>query len=304
MDIYAHVTDKIVAMIERGFDGEKFGPLWGASAGMPVSAGTGKPYRGINTVLLWCASREMGYQSSTWATYRAWRERGAQVTKGQKSTTIVFWRQLEARGDAGDGEDAADDRPGRARMMARAYAVFNADQVEGWTEPAQPQLLSPDQRIEAADLFLRNTGAKVLHGGDQAYFVPSQDYIQMPPFQCFRDGESYYAVALHELTHWSGHASRLNRVFGERFKSQERAIEELVAEIGSAFLLASIGLTPEPRPDHAHYVHGWLRLLKNDKRAVFTAAAAAQRAADLLWSFQPAVARADLPDSYAAQPIS
>lgn len=294
LDLYQRVTDAIVQMIERGFDGEKLRPLWTTPSGhspIPISAASKKAYRGINTVLLWAASIQFGYRSVHWATYRGWSQLGCQVRRGETATMIVFWKKLHAR-DAPDdtAEDSPEDTPGRPRMMARAYNVFNAAQVEGWTEPPPQediQKLPIEDRIDIADTFAKNTGAVIRHGGSQAYFVPSQDYVQMPEFEHFRDAESYYSVLLHELTHWTGHEHRLNRSFSKRFGDQAYAFEELVAEIGSAFVLASIGLSAEPREDHARYVGNWLKVLKGDKRAIFTAASQAQRAADLLWSLQP-----------------
>src|SRR6202020_2884575 len=138
-----------------------------------------------------------------------------------------------------------------------------------------------------AESFAMNTGATVRHGGDRAYYSITNDYVQMPPFECFRDTESYYATLLHELTHWTRHPKRLNRDFGrKRWGDAAYAAEELVAELGAAFLCADLGVTPEPRDDHASYIADWLKVLQNDKRAIFTAAAHAQRAADFLHGLQ------------------
>ena len=144
------------------------------------------------------------------------------------------------------------------------------------------------QRIEAADLFFANTGADIRHGGNRAYYASEPDYVQMPPFEAFQDAESYCATLAHELTHWTKHASRLDRDFGRKaFGDEGYAREELVAEIGSAFLACDLGITPEPREDHASYLDHWLKVLKEDKRAIFQAAAHAQKAADYLHGLQP-----------------
>jgi antirestriction protein ArdC len=144
------------------------------------------------------------------------------------------------------------------------------------------------RRIEAADLFFANTGADIRHGGNQAYYAPEPDYVQMPPLVSFRDAESYSSTLAHEMTHWSKHATRLNREFGrKKFGDEGYAREELVAEIGAAFLCCDLGITPEPRDDHAAYLGHWLGVLKEDKRAIFQAAAHAQRAVDFLYGLQP-----------------
>ena len=144
------------------------------------------------------------------------------------------------------------------------------------------------QRIAHAESFFAATGADIRHGGDRAFYAVQPDRVQMPPFETFRDAESYYATLAHECTHWTKHETRLNREFGrKRWGDEAYAAEELVAELGSAFLCADLGLTPEPREDHASYIENWLRVLKNDKRAIFTAAAHAERAAAFLHGLQP-----------------
>ena len=173
----------------------------------------------------------------------------------------------------------------------KGYTVFNVEQIEGlpahfYALPA-PQL-DPVQRNEAADLFFANTGADIRHGGNQAYYAAEPDYVQMPPFVSFADAESYCSTLAHEMTHWTKHPSRLDRDFGrKKFGDEGYAREELVAEIGAAFLCCDLGITPEPRDDHAAYLDHWLKVLKDDKRAIFQAAAHAQRAVDFLHGLQP-----------------
>jgi antirestriction protein ArdC len=181
----------------------------------------------------------------------------------------------------------------------KGYTVFNVEQIDGlpgqYYQPAQPRL-DPVARIERAESFFAATGAEIKHGGNVACYSVTHDHVRMPQFETFRDAESFYATLAHELTHWTRHPSRLNREFGRRRGACPRpraggdegyAMEELVAELGSAFLSADLDLTPEVRTDHAAYIDSWLKALKHDKRAIFTAAGHAQRAADFLHGLQP-----------------
>jgi antirestriction protein ArdC len=167
------------------------------------------------------------------------------------------------------------------------YTVFNAEQCSGlpahYYAKAEPFTLTPMQRLEAADRFFAATGVEIRHGGTRAYYAEGPDYVQMPPFETFRDAESFAAVLGHEAIHWTKHSKRLARDLGrKRFGDEGSAREELVAELGSAFLCADLNLTPEVREDHAAYISEWITALKHDKRAIFNAAAHAQRAADYL----------------------
>jgi antirestriction protein ArdC len=207
---------------------------------------------------------------------------GGAVRKGERGSLVVYastFSRTEA--DESTGEESARDIP-----FLKGYTVFNAEQIDGlpahFLTPAAPRL-DPVQRIDHAERFFAATGATVRHGGDRAFYSIGPDHVQMPHFEAFRDAESYYAVLAHELTHWTRHPSRLAREFGrKRFGDEGYAMEELVAELGAAFLSADLDLTPEPRPDHAAYIAHWLTVLKNDRRAIFTAASYAQRAADFL----------------------
>ena len=171
----------------------------------------------------------------------------------------------------------------------KGFTVFNVEQIEGlpahYYTKAEPR--EPIARIEQAEAFFAATGAVITHGGNMAYYFPGHDLVRMPPRDSFRDAESYCAVLAHELTHWTSHPSRCDRELGKRFGDGAYAAEELIAEMGSAFLCADLGITPEVRPDHAQYLRQWLGILQDDKRAIFTAAAQAQRAADYLHSLQP-----------------
>jgi antirestriction protein ArdC len=287
-DLYERVTAQIVASLEQGV------PPWlkpwsvaaPGNAVRPLRA-NGQPYRGINVLMLWGAAADRGYACPVWMTFKQALELGGCVRKGEHGSLVVYASTF-TRTETNDntGEEAERDIP-----FLKGYTVFNVEQIDGLPErflaPA-PALPAGLERIERAEAFAAATGAVIRHGGNRAFFSPSGDFVQMPPLQAFRDGESYYAVLAHELTHWTGHKSRLDRTFGKRFGDRAYAFEELVAELGSAFLAADLALTPEPRPDHAGYLANWLDVLKADKRAIFTAASHAQRAADFLSNLSPA----------------
>lgn len=287
-DIHAEVTDKLIAAIES--DPGKPTLPWRRSQGpmfMPVNALTGKVYNGINVVNLWVSAECLGYSQPVWATYKQWLEMDCQVRKGERSSLVVFYKQYET---SPDPESADDDGK---RRVARASWVFNADQVDGYTAPDALPSLGPIERIARVDRFISGTGAVITHGGERAFFRPSTDSIHMPGEELFcgtgtmTRSEGYYAVLVHELTHWSGAKHRLNREFGKRFGDNAYAAEELVAEIGSAILCAELGITQDVRADHAQYLAQWLMLLKSDSRAIFTAAAKASEAAAYLKALQP-----------------
>lgn len=199
--------------------------------------------------------------------------------------------------DAESGEEQDRTIP-----FLKGYTVFNVEQIDDlpahyYARAAAP-VLDPVERIAPVESFLAHTGAAVSHGGNQAFYMPSQDRIQMPPFAFFRDPESYYATLLHETVHWTKHATRLERDFGrKRWGDEGYAMEELVAEIGAAFLSADLGITPDIREDHASYIASWLKVLKDDKRAIFSAAGHAQRAASFLHDLQPAEPEEPAPDT-------
>ncbi len=286
-DIHADITNQLIAAIEA--DPGRPSMPWRRSSAplfMPENALTKKLYNGINIVSLWVSAEVQGYSAPVWATYRQWTELGAQVRKGEKSSLVIFYKEYEID----PSPDGADD-DGK-RRVARASYVFNASQVDGFTLPDAPQPLGPIERIESADRFLRHTGAKIEHGGERAFYRPSTDHIQMPDEHLFcgtatmTRSEAYFAVLAHETLHWSGAKHRLDREFGKRFGDAAYAAEELVAEIGSAFLCAELGITQDVRADHAQYLAQWLTLLKGDSRAIFTAAAKASEAVAFLRRFQ------------------
>lgn len=283
IDIYQRVTDQIVAAIEAGVD--SWHMPWhtsGRFAFSPLNAVSRKAYRGINVLCLWAAAQAKGYASGEWATYKQWQEKGAQVRKGEKATSVVFWKFANSRKESDDDNGAEGELLTDSRLLfTRGYAVFNAAQVDGYSPVADPAVDVP-ARIAVADQFFAGVGAKVQNGGNRAYFSPADDYIGMPPFAAFRDGVAYYSTLAHEHTHWTGTRSRCDRQMGKRFGDMAYAAEELVAELGAAFVCAHLGLSTEPREDHAQYLASWLKVLKADKRAIFTAASKAQQATDFL----------------------
>jgi antirestriction protein ArdC len=293
-DVYSRVTDKIVADIERGNltwlqpwqAGHKAGPV-----SRPLRAG-GVPYRGVNVLMLWAAAIEKGYACPLWLTYKQAAELGGQVRKGEKGSLVVYANSFTKHETDEQGAEVETEIP-----FMKGYTVFNAEQIDSL--PAHfyatvPPLNNDIARIESAERFFAVTKANIVHGGSRACYIIARDHIHMPCIDCFRDAESYYATLAHEASHWTRHASRLDRDLGrKRFADAGYAMEELVAEIGAAFLCADLGITPETRDDHAAYIASWLQVLKNDKRAIFTAASHAQKAADYLHSLQPQAANGD-----------
>jgi len=280
-DVYEAVTSQIVNAIEQGVGTWRM--PWhtsGRYSFSPINVISRKAYRGINTLCLWSAAQVKGYESGEWATYRQWQERGAQVRKGEKSATVVFWKFAN---DAQETQEHGDDHETSASrlLFTRGYAVFNAEQVDGYEAKLEPEQTALE-RIEKAEAFFKSIGAELRHGGNRAYYAPDLDYIQMPPFGAFTENTRYYSTLAHEHTHWTAKAERCDRQLGKRFGDNAYAAEELIAELGAAFVCAHLGLSTEPREDHAQYIQSWLRVLKADKRAVFAAASKAQQACDWL----------------------
>ena len=282
IDIYNEITNQIIEAIEAGAENYKM--PWhvnGANSALPVNASTHRPYRGVNVMMLWAVATNKAYETNLWATYQQWRELGARVRKGEKSTCVVFWKFFNEEADEQEGTES-DARRNPKAVMARAYHVFNAGQVKGYQMSAVPRL--PDtERIARAEQFIETIGADIREGGSRAFYSPTEDYIQMPPFAVFKKADYRYSVLAHEVTHWTGAKTRLNRDLATRFQKECYAAEELIAELGSAFICAELELEIEPRRDHAPYIQSWLKVLRNDKRAIFTASAKAQQAIDWLF---------------------
>jgi antirestriction protein ArdC len=279
--IYETITRQIVEAVEDGATLYKM-PWHRARRDItnPINAATSRSYRGLNIVTLWMIAEARGFASGTWATYQQWQEKGAQVRKGEKSASVFFWKNL----NEANGEEQQVDEQGHARFVARAYNVFNADQVDGYEVPALP-VLSESERIAKAEAFFAAVPASVTHGGNEACYLPATDTVRMVPFAQFASAPAYYSVLAHELTHWSGAKMRLDRDLSGRFGSDAYAVEELVAELGAAFIAGRLALPNDPRTDHAPYIATWLKVMKGDSRAIFTAAAKAQAAADYLAAF-------------------
>jgi len=295
-DVYSRITGQIVASLEKGV--RPWVKPWNAehAAGRitrPLRH-NGQPYSGINVLSLWMSAAAQDFAAPIWMTFRQALELGANVRKGEKGSLVVYANAI-TRTEHNDktGEDVEREIP-----YMKGYTVFNVEQIDALPEiyyaKAAPTL-DPVARIQHAEKFVSSLGATIKHGGNRAYYAQELDYVQMPPFECFRDAESYYGTILHELSHWTKHPSRLARDFGRKQWGDEGyAQEELVAELGASFLCADLELATEPREENASYVSNWLEILKQDKRFIFSAAAHAQRAADFIHklSAQPAEAAA------------
>ena len=252
---------------------------------MPLR-GTGEVYRGINILLLWEAMMEAGYQSPTWMTLRQANKLGAKIRKGERGTQVVYANTFTKTETNDKGEDIDVDIP-----YLKSYRVFNCDQIEGLPEHyyVRPErktenAISRDQHLDA---YFTNTSADIRYGGNRAYYSVTHDYVRMPPIEAFDSSASFYAVLGHETIHWTRHEKRLNRDFGRKqWGDAGYAQEELVAEMGSAFLCSLLDMTPEVREDHASYIDSWLQVLRQDKRAIFKAASYAQKAVEYLNDLQ------------------
>ena len=287
-DVYSRVTDRIIADLEKGV--RPWMKPW--NAGNTVGRITrplrhnGQPYSGINILMLWASGMEHGFTTPYWMTFKQAQEFGAHVRKGEKSSLVVYANKITVTESDKEGEEAE-----REIAFMKGYAVFNCEQIEGlpahyYAKP-EPRFTSV-QRIDHAEKFFAATRADIRYRGGRAYYALEPDYIQLPPIEAFESAESFYATLAHETTHWTRHATRLDRDMGRKAWGDEGyAREELVAELGAAFLCADLEITPETREDHASYIASWLEVLKGDKRAIFSAAAHAQRAADFLHSLQP-----------------
>ena len=278
-DLYETVTASILAQLEAGA-APWVKPWSGMGNGaMPCNATTGRAYSGVNIPLLWMAQEAGGYASARWLTFKQALDAGGNVRKGEKGSMVVFVSAIEKEEEGADG-----DAETRRIPFLKRYTVFNVAQCENLpAKVAQGAPIAPrttDQRDALADEFLADTGADIREGAGEAYYIPSRDFISMPAFAGFTSADHFYATAFHELAHWTGHKSRLDRDMRARFGDQAYAAEELVAELSAAFICAEFGFDGDLR--HAGYIANWIKLLKSDKRTFFTAAARAQKAADYL----------------------
>lgn len=279
MNVYEIVTEKIVAQLETGV--VPWRKPW-VAAGAPRNLISRKEYRGINIFLLGASK----YVSPYWLTFKQAKDLGGSVRKGEKSTLIVFWKVGQFRdSDAQDGEVSSADR---ARFMLRYYNVFNVEQCDDIPAEKIPAIETRDNEpIAECARVIENMPQRpaVDHEGAQAFYRPRTDSITLPPVNLFNSPEEYYSTAFHELTHSTGHESRLGREGIEEraeFGSTRYSKEELIAEMGSAFLCAETGISARVIDNQAAYIAGWLTKLRNDKRLVVLAAASAQKAADFI----------------------
>ena len=296
VDVHQIVTDKIIEAIENGIKGDNWEMPWtnrGFESGFPTNAESQNLYSGVNVPVLWTMADIGDFKTNIWATYKQWKEMDCQVKKGESSAPVVFYKSFEI------GEDKRrDENDDGQRMTIKRYNVFNLEQVDGDYEAPEIEPL-PDlvERIKKVDEFVKNTGAEIRHGGGKAFHSSSRkdgsnSYIQMPfperfiPVKDSTPTENYYATLLHELTHWTKTPKRLDRKFDLEPAKMNYALEELVAELGSSMLGASLKIEHHPRENHMEYIASWLKILKSDKKAFFKAAAKAQEATSFLYKFQ------------------
>jgi len=287
-DIYQEITDQMIAMIEAGT--RPWSKSWNGSIAPSIPLrSTGVPYRGINVLTLWVAAMTKGYASPHWLTFKQAIALGGCVRKGEKGSTVVYANKIvvdDAKGD--QAEKRAEDGKREVAFLKR-YIVFNAEQIDGIDAkyPSRAPIITatnPDERDAELDALFGRVPVTVRHHGSQPYYQPSGDHVVMPDFADFHTGDAYYSTLAHELCHATGHSDRLARPTLLSTKREDYAREELVAELGAAFVSGAIGIKLHDREDHAAYLASWLQALRNDKRCIFTAATQAQAAADWLLS--------------------
>ena len=287
VDLYQSVTDRIIAELEAGrlpwvqpWDGRHAA----CQIGLPVNAVSGKTYSGINILLLWGAVIEKGYPSQIWLTYRQAKSLGGNVRKGEHGEIICYADRFVTKDEKQNA--IAEGRDAVAIPFLKRYRVFNIAQCDGLPEDLYRQDAPLPEReiVPQAEALAQATGADIRIGGDRAFYVPTQDFVQLPPQPAFTDQINYYRTCFHELGHWTGHKTRLDRDQSGRGSTKTYAREELVAEMCAAFVCATLSIQPTVR--HADYIGSWLEVLKEDKRAIFKAASQASKAADYLMAFR------------------
>lgn len=271
-DFYESVTNQIIEALEAGV--KPWVCPWDrtSNSGLPINASTQNPYQGMNIMLLWMSAAEHCFTSQYWLTFKQASEMGGNVRKGEKGTHIFFYKMVQKKGDEGEEE---------TYPMLKTYVVFNLDQIEGLDFEENKPVLNNISLLDEVEAFIDATGAEISYGGAKAFYRPSTDQVVIPTKELFFSSEGMYATILHELVHWTGHKSRLDRDMKGKFGSKDYAFEELVAELGSAFSMASFGLDGELF-QHQCYIANWLTALKNDKRYIFKAAAQASKAHQFL----------------------
>ena len=287
-DIYQDVTDRIVSQLEKGVAPWRR-PWTEASLALPRNVVSGAEYRGVNFWLLGLAAEENGWRSSLFATYRQWQQMGGHVRRGEHGTRIVFWNVVKRA--ATDNESGESEE--RRRFFARGYTVFALEQCGGESldqfRPPVPE--SKFLEFEPAETMIAATGAAIRYGGNLPFYDPERDFIQLPVKASFESPADFYSTACHELCHWTGHSNRLDRALTlNRFGDDSHAIEELVAEMGAAYLTAALRIPNDSTIDNsASYMSSWLQVLRADAKAVFTASSAATKAADFILRYRQPV---------------
>ena len=283
-NLYQEVTDRIITELEQGR--VPWVQPWGrakAGLGLPRNAATGRRYSGVNILILWGAVIERGFSSQHWLTFRQALDLGGSVRKGERGTTVCYADRFipkdEQERARREGDEAA------AVPFLKRFTVFNVAQCDGLPALAQDtsEPLPERELIPQAETLIAATGADFRIGGDRAFYVPSGDFIQVPPQPAFHEQINYYRTCFHELGHWTGAGHRLARDLSGRSGSKPYAREELVAEMASAFVCATLGIVPTVR--HADYLASWLAVLREDNRAIFRAASQASKAADFILGF-------------------
>jgi len=282
--LYSEVTSRIILELEDGR--LPWVQPWDSAAcgcSMPQNAGTGRRYSGINVLILWAEAVTRGFASQRWLTYRQAEAAGGNVRRGEKGTVICYADRFTPKAEAEQAR--GEDRDARQVAFLKRFVVFNIDQCEELPDDKIIPMVSPDPvlAIGTADELIAATGAQVMIGGSEAFYSPSHDAVQVPPQAAFHEAINWYRTALHELGHWTGHSSRLDRDQKGGFGSQAYAKEELVAEMAAAFTCASLGIAPTVR--HSDYIGSWLSVLRDDEKAIFRAASKSSKATDYLLAF-------------------
>jgi len=287
-NLYDDITNKIIAELEAGR--VPWVQPWGTAAAkgplaLPKSAASGRQYSGINILILWGAVTEQGFTGQSWLTFRQALSLGGHVRKGERGTTVVYADRFVPACEKRRAHEAGEEA--QAIPFLKQFTVFNSDQCGGLppeiattAPPPPPGLIEP-----RVDYLIKATGIDFRIGGNRAFYMPTEDYVQVPPPQAYFEPINWHRTALHELAHASGHPSRLNRDLSGSYGTKKYAFEELVAEISSAFSCASLGIVPTVR--HADYIGSWLEVLREDKRAIVRAASKASKVADYLLGFLP-----------------
>ena len=290
LDIHQEITDAVVEALEeiknRFGDNRKMEwnkPWIDTLSGSPKNV-DGKAYRGINVLLLSLQASKMGYTQNIWGTFKAWQGKGGKIIKGSKATRITFYKSFITKNKETGEEEKF--------FILKAFNVFNIAQVDGVEiSETDDAVMTDNERMESIDSFVANTKVVLKSGGNRAFYSPNGDFVAMPELGQFKTTDAYYATLLHELTHWTGNKERCERNMSGRFGNQAYAFEELVAELGSMFLCAEfkvLGRDEDHMSNHIAYLDSWIKVLRDDKKAIFKASTLAQQSFDYLQDLQVA----------------